>query len=84
MELIGFAKAGMNEIEKARREIGVKIDKCDKGSATFTVILNQVEYIFYHILSLTQHRPLPSPQIEIDLDSPHPPPIAGSFLFPAS
>merc|ERR1711974_183717 len=41
MELIGFAKAGMNEIEKARREIGVKIDKCDKGSATFTVILNQ-------------------------------------------
>merc|ERR1712141_359802 len=41
MELIGFVKAGMNEIEKARREIGVKIDKCDKGSATFTVILNQ-------------------------------------------
>merc|ERR1712001_389516 len=41
MELIGFAKAGMNEIEKARREIGVKIDKCDKGSATFTVTLNQ-------------------------------------------
>ena len=43
MELIGFAKAGMDEIEKARREIGVKIDKCDKGSATFTVTLNQVE-----------------------------------------
>merc|ERR1712226_493053 len=41
MELLGFAKAGMDEIEKARREIGVKIDKCDKGSATFTVILNQ-------------------------------------------
>jgi len=41
MELLGFAKAGMAEIEKARREIGVKIDKCDKGSATFTVILNQ-------------------------------------------
>merc|ERR1719166_950106 len=41
MELIGFAKAGMAEIEKARREIGVKIDKCDKGSATFTVTLNQ-------------------------------------------
>jgi len=41
MELIGFAKAGMDEIEKARREIGVKIDKCDKGSATFTVTLNQ-------------------------------------------
>merc|ERR1712141_340168 len=41
MELLGFAKAGMAEIEKARREIGVKIEKCDKGSATFTVILNQ-------------------------------------------
>jgi len=41
MELLGFAKAGMAEIEKARREIGVKIDKCDKGLATFTVILNQ-------------------------------------------
>ena len=83
MELIGFAKAGMAEIEKARREIGVKIDKCDKGSATFTVTLNQVEKILYHILSITQHRPLPSPQIEIDLGSPHPPPVAGSFLFPA-
>ena len=53
MELLGFAKAGMDEIEKARREIGVKIDKCDKGLATFTVILNQVELIFYHILSVT-------------------------------
>merc|ERR1719410_1030688 len=41
MELLGLAKAGMDEIEKARKEIGVKIDKCDKGSATFTVILNQ-------------------------------------------
>merc|ERR1711863_99931 len=41
MELLGFVKAGMNEIDKARREIGVKIEKCDKGSATFTVILNQ-------------------------------------------
>merc|ERR1719150_2071173 len=29
MELLGFAKAGMAEIEKARREIGVKIEKCD-------------------------------------------------------
>ena len=53
MELIGFAKAGMAEIEKAKREIGVKIDKCEKGSATFTVILNQVEQIFYHNLSVT-------------------------------
>ena len=43
MELLGFAKAGMAEIEKAKREIGVKIDKCDKGLATFTVVLNQVE-----------------------------------------
>jgi len=41
MELLGLAKAGMDEIDKARKEIGVKIDKCDKGSATFTVILNQ-------------------------------------------
>ena len=54
MELLGFAKAGMDEIEKARREIGVKIDKCDKGSATFTVILNQVERIFNHILSVSK------------------------------
>merc|ERR1719220_105633 len=41
MELLGLAKAGMAEIEKAKREVGVKIDKCDKGSATFTVTLNQ-------------------------------------------
>jgi len=41
MELLGLAKAGMDEIEKAKREIGVKIDKCDKGTATFTVTLNQ-------------------------------------------
>ena len=51
MELLGFAKAGMAEIEKAKREIGVKIDKCDKGLATFTVVLNQVEQIFYHLPS---------------------------------
>ena len=58
MELLGFAKAGMAEIEKARREIGVKIEKCDKGSATFTVILNQVEKILYQISSVIQD-PLP-------------------------
>merc|ERR1712223_636195 len=41
MELLGLVKAGSDEIEKARREVGVKIEKCNKGSATFTVILNQ-------------------------------------------
>ena len=63
MELLGFAKAGMDEIEKARREIGVKIDKCDKGSATFTVILNQVERIFYHLCFCTQQKKHPNPPI---------------------
>merc|ERR1711988_154440 len=41
MELLGLVKAGSDEIEKARREVGVKIEKCNKGSATFTVTLNQ-------------------------------------------
>jgi len=41
MELLGLAKAGLDEIEKARREAGVKIEKCKKGAATFTVTLNQ-------------------------------------------
>ena len=41
MELLGLAKAGLDEIEKAKREAGVKIEKCKKGAATFTVTLNQ-------------------------------------------
>merc|ERR1712045_506709 len=40
MELLGLAKAGLDEIEKARAEAGLKIEKCKKGAATFTVTLN--------------------------------------------
>ena len=50
MELLGLVKAGSDEIEKARREVGVKIEKCNKGSATFTVTLNQVDFRYLHFL----------------------------------
>jgi len=41
MELIGFERAGQDEIEKAKTEFNVKIDKCRKGPNTFNVVLNQ-------------------------------------------
>merc|ERR1711976_551850 len=41
MDLLGLVKAGMDEIEKAKREFNLKIDKCAKGAATFTVVYNQ-------------------------------------------
>merc|ERR1712142_185677 len=41
MELLGLAKAGLDEIEKAGKEAGVKIEKCKKGAASFTVTLKQ-------------------------------------------
>jgi len=41
MDLVGLAKAGFEEIEKAKREFGLKIEKCAKGVATFSVVKNQ-------------------------------------------
>merc|ERR1719244_1034972 len=41
MDLVGLAKAGIEEIEKAKREFGLKIEKCAKGVATFSVVKNQ-------------------------------------------
>jgi len=40
MELVGFERAGREEIEKARRELNLKIEKNGKPN-TFTVVLNQ-------------------------------------------
>lgn len=42
MDLLGLMKAGMEEIDKAKRELGVKIEKCSRGAATFTVVFGQV------------------------------------------
>ena len=41
MDLLGLVKAGMDEIEKAKKEFNLKIDKSPKGAATFTVVYNQ-------------------------------------------
>jgi len=41
MELNGFGRAGRDEIEKAKRELNIKIEKNGKGPNTFTVVLNQ-------------------------------------------
>jgi len=41
MDLLGLAKAGVEEIEKAKREFGLKIEKCAKGAATFSVVKSQ-------------------------------------------
>merc|ERR1712115_760623 len=41
MELIGFAKAGREEIEKASRELSVKIEKNGRPNI-FNVVVNQV------------------------------------------
>ena len=41
MDLIGLVKAGMDEIDKARRELNLKIEKCSKGAAAFTVVYSQ-------------------------------------------
>ena len=43
MDLVGLVKAGVNEIDKAKRELGLKIEKCDRGPAAFTVVFGQVE-----------------------------------------
>ena len=42
MDLVGLVKAGVNEIDKAKRELGLKIEKCDRGPAAFTVVFGQV------------------------------------------
>ena len=42
MDLVGLMKGGMQEIDKAKRELGLKIEKCDRGAATFTVVYGQV------------------------------------------
>jgi len=41
MDLVGLMKGGMQEIDKAKRELGLKIEKCDRGAATFTVVYGQ-------------------------------------------
>ena len=46
MDLVGLMKAGMEEVDKAKRELGVKIEKCSRGAATFTVVFGQVDICF--------------------------------------
>lgn len=41
MDLLGLVKAGVEEVEKARRELGLKIEKCSRGAATFSVVYRQ-------------------------------------------
>jgi len=41
MELVGFERAGKDEIEKAKRELSVKIERNGKPN-TFNVVINQV------------------------------------------
>ena len=45
MDLVGLMKAGMEEIDKAKRELGLKIEKCSRGLATFTVVFGQVSLL---------------------------------------
>ena len=42
MDLVGLMKAGMQELDKAKRDLGLKIEKSDRGAATFTVVSGQV------------------------------------------
>ena len=42
MDLLGLLKAGTDEVDKARRELGLRIEKCPRGAAAFTVVYNQV------------------------------------------
>ena len=41
MDLVGLMKAGVDEVDKARKQLGLKIEKCGKGAASFSVIYNQ-------------------------------------------
>merc|ERR1711971_1421280 len=41
MDLVGLMKAGMQELDKAKRDLGLKIEKSDRGAATFTVVSGQ-------------------------------------------
>ena len=56
MDLVGLMKGGMQEIDKAKRELGLKIEKCDRGAATFTVVSCQVNLFIsvYIILFIKQ------------------------------
>ena len=52
MDLLGLLKAGTDEVDKARRELGLRIEKCPRGAAAFTVVYNQVGgyiYTIYHL-----------------------------------
>ena len=42
MDLLGLLKAGTDEVDKARRELGLRIEECPRGAAAFTVVYNQV------------------------------------------
>eukprot|EP00092_Neocalanus_flemingeri_P014114 GFUD01015223.1.p1 GENE.GFUD01015223.1~~GFUD01015223.1.p1 ORF type:complete len:513 (+),score=144.46 GFUD01015223.1:59-1597(+) len=41
MELLGFGRAGRDEMEKASRELNIKMEKNRNGVNTFTVVLRQ-------------------------------------------
>ena len=52
MDLLGLLKAGTDEVDKARRELGLRIEKCPRGAAAFTVVYCQVGgyiYTIYHL-----------------------------------
>ena len=57
MDLLGLLKAGTDEVDKARRELGLRIEKCPRGAAAFTVVYNQVGgyWIYLHTLSTIYH-----------------------------
>ena len=67
MDLLGLLKAGTDEVDKARRELGLRIEKCPRGAAAFTVVYCQVGgytgcpaklftlgYLFFCLLLLMQ------------------------------
>lgn len=50
MDLVGLMKAGVQELDKAKRDLGLKIEKSDRGAATFTVVSGQVTFFMFNIL----------------------------------
>ena len=52
MDLVGLMKAGMQELDKAKRDLGLKIEKSDRGAATFTVVSGQVNLFYYFICNI--------------------------------
>ena len=52
MDLVGLMKAGVQELDKAKRDLGLKIEKSDRGAATFTVVSGQVNLFYYFICNI--------------------------------